>query len=274
MSRTVAAPLHGADRRSASRDAGPPALVVLGARDALLVTGAARSLAALPFLNAGTVALYRGTLAEDRSRPGAPQTLAWAASALRTAIAVDPEGAVARRNLSLALAANGDFAMARPAGRRGPRPHLGRRPARAVRRRAGVRGERRLGRRHRDLDRDRGRAAASQLRPPAQSRAGLGARHRGARLGGEGRRAGPPGRGRHHPGVARARRVDRRARSYASRRCWPPGGTVEYFARLQMARLYRLDGAAGRGARRAVPDAAEPARRAVRDRVRPPAPRP
>ena len=42
---------------------------------ASLLTGSARSLAALPFLNAGTVALYQGTLAEDprprRARTGA-----------------------------------------------------------------------------------------------------------------------------------------------------------------------------------------------------------
>ena len=79
----------------------------------LLLFGLARPLAALPFLNAGATALYRGTLAEDLSRAERSRALAWAVPALSIAVAVNPDDGVARRNLSLAVAASGDRAQAR-----------------------------------------------------------------------------------------------------------------------------------------------------------------
>jgi tetratricopeptide (TPR) repeat protein len=82
--------------------------VLLLALAALAITGSARTVAATPLLNAGTTALYRGTLAEDLSRAERSQALAWAEPALRLALGVDPESGVVRRNLSLVLAARGD----------------------------------------------------------------------------------------------------------------------------------------------------------------------
>ena len=72
------------------------------------LNGLARPLAATPLLNAGTTSLYRGTLAEDLSRAERSRALAWAEPTLRLALRVDPDSGVVRRNLSLALAASGD----------------------------------------------------------------------------------------------------------------------------------------------------------------------
>jgi O-antigen ligase/tetratricopeptide (TPR) repeat protein len=80
----------------------------------LAATGIARPLAAVPFLNVGTSALYVATLPEDVSRGERARALAWATPALQTAGAIDPGSVPARRNLALALAASGD----RPGARR------------------------------------------------------------------------------------------------------------------------------------------------------------
>jgi O-antigen ligase/tetratricopeptide (TPR) repeat protein len=79
----------------------------------LALSGLARPIAATPLLNAGTTALYRGTLTEDLSRAERSRALAWAEPPLRLALRVDPESGVVTRNLSLALAARGDREGAR-----------------------------------------------------------------------------------------------------------------------------------------------------------------
>ena len=88
-------------------------IVVVLVLATLALTGWARPLAALPLLNAGTTALYRGTIAEGTSRAERARALAQAVPSLRLAVAVDPDGPVARRNLSLALTAGGDHDAAR-----------------------------------------------------------------------------------------------------------------------------------------------------------------
>jgi tetratricopeptide (TPR) repeat protein len=79
----------------------------------LLLTGLFRPLAALPFVNLGTTALYRATLRDDLGRASRAWALSWAVPTLQTAVTIDPDGIAARRNLALALAAGGDRAGAR-----------------------------------------------------------------------------------------------------------------------------------------------------------------
>jgi tetratricopeptide (TPR) repeat protein len=71
------------------------------------MTGSARAIAASPFLNVGTTALYRGTLS-DASRADRDDAIGRAVAALQIAVQIDPASVSTRRNLSLALAAGGD----------------------------------------------------------------------------------------------------------------------------------------------------------------------
>ena len=103
-------------RRDAARSGRRRLTVAVGALVALGVlalTGLARPLAASLPLNAGTTALYRATLPESAGRDDQARALGGAVPALRLAERIDPEGVTIRRNLSLALAAHGDRVEAR-----------------------------------------------------------------------------------------------------------------------------------------------------------------
>ena len=129
-----------------------------------------------------------------------------------------------------------------PAGRGGPRPHLGRRPSTGCsasggrsRRAATGTAPSRPGPRSGPVRSFSASAASwSRVRPGSAASRRSSRRRRSARR---------PAR-RRTPSAGRRSRTASRptGRSFASRRCWPPGGTVEYFALLQKARLYRLDG--------------------------------
>jgi tetratricopeptide (TPR) repeat protein len=89
------------------------ATVAIVALTGLVAVAFGRQLAALPFVNVGTSALYRGTLQRGLDQVDRAEALASAIRALRSAIAVDPGNLAALRNLALAEAASGQTAQAR-----------------------------------------------------------------------------------------------------------------------------------------------------------------
>lgn len=86
--------------------------IVLSLALATVIVGG-RTVFASPLLNLGTTLLYRATLADDLGRSERATSAAWSTSALRAAVAVDPDSTAGRRNLALVLAAAGDRRAAR-----------------------------------------------------------------------------------------------------------------------------------------------------------------
>ncbi|MGE3912424.1 MAG: O-antigen ligase family protein, partial [Chloroflexota bacterium] len=88
-------------------------LAVAASLIVLLATGWARPVAAAPFLNAGTTALYQGSSLEGASRAAREASLHTADQWLKVATAVEPANVAAWRNRALAAAASGDDEAAR-----------------------------------------------------------------------------------------------------------------------------------------------------------------
>jgi tetratricopeptide (TPR) repeat protein len=202
----------------------------------------ARPVAATPHLNAGTTALYRGTLQLDVSRARRSEALSWAVPALRAATVVDPGNSAALRNLALALAASGydrdevrrvvDEALAHT--RREDRDAMfgvGRAYAAAGVWNEAIAVWTEIGAGPQLL------RAGRQLAQGPDWETGITALLAAAKVGAPGRSA--------PDAITRTALAHGATAEGAIDRIWPlvkTGGTVEYYARLQMAHVYRLAG--------------------------------
>lgn len=216
-------------------------VVALAAAVALFATGGAARAAGLVMLNAGTVELNRATISEEAPRSERPRSLERAVSFLRTAEGLDPGNPAIPRNLAMALAAQDDNRRARAAADR----------ARADTAPTDGRGQFQLGRAYIAIG-----AWSEAIRAWDEAEAGpqlvqlagrilrarnwdqaIAAYSAAARIN--------PRSGGAYEGIARAARARGDTTEEIAAAFEPliaRGDLNEYFARLQIARVYREDG--------------------------------